>query len=59
MTVVIIMAYSNAEVLKKEIELLRDEINAYIEYPEIFKDELVEASTKIDLLINKYMDLIK
>lgn len=53
------MAYSNAEVLKKEIELLRDEINAYIEYPEIFKDELVEASTKIDLLINKYMDLIK
>lgn len=59
MTVVIFMAYNDADVLKKEIEILRDEINTYIEYPEIFKDELVEASSKIDVLINKYMDLLK
>ena len=54
-----IMADNDIEVLKKEIELLRDEINTYIEYPEIFKDELVESSSKIDRLINTYMSLIK
>lgn len=59
MTVVMIMANNDAEVLKKEIEVLRDEINTYIEYPEIFKDELVESSNKIDILINKYMNLVK
>ena len=59
MTVVIIMADKDLEVLKQEIEVLRDEINTYIEYPEIFKDELVETSSKIDELINKYIDLIK
>ncbi|MGL5312348.1 MAG: aspartyl-phosphate phosphatase Spo0E family protein [Peptostreptococcaceae bacterium] len=53
------MANKDLEVLKKEIEVLRDEINTYIEYPEIFKDELVETSNKIDELINKYMSLIK
>ncbi|MGL5345961.1 MAG: aspartyl-phosphate phosphatase Spo0E family protein [Peptostreptococcaceae bacterium] len=53
------MAYNDVEVLKKEIEVLRDEINTYIEYPDIFRDELVEASSKIDLLINKYIDLLK
>lgn len=53
------MADKDLEVLKQEIEVLRDEINTYIEYPEIFKDELVETSSKIDELINKYIDLIK
>ncbi|WP_092726862.1 aspartyl-phosphate phosphatase Spo0E family protein [Romboutsia lituseburensis] len=51
------MANSEIEALKKEIEALRDEINTYIEYPEIFKEELVDSSNKIDLLINKYMSL--
>ncbi|MCR8746150.1 aspartyl-phosphate phosphatase Spo0E family protein [Romboutsia lituseburensis] len=51
------MANSEIEALKKEIEVLRDEINTYIEYPEIFKEELVDSSNKIDLLINKYMSL--
>lgn len=58
-TVVIIMANIEMEVLKKEIEVLREEINTYIEYPDIFKDELVESSKKIDDLINKYIQLSK
>ncbi|EGT4885795.1 Spo0E family sporulation regulatory protein-aspartic acid phosphatase, partial [Clostridioides difficile] len=28
-------------------------------YPEIFQEELVESSKKIDILINKYMYLSK
>jgi len=59
MTVEIIMANKDLETLKKEIELLREEINTYMEYPEIFKDELIETSSKIDELINKYMNLSK
>ncbi len=55
--VVIIMVSSEIEALKREIEELRDEINTYIEYPEIFKEELVDSSGKIDILINKYMSL--
>ncbi|MGL4914493.1 MAG: aspartyl-phosphate phosphatase Spo0E family protein [Romboutsia sp.] len=51
------MINSELEALKKEIEILRDEINTYIEYPEIFKEELVDSSNKIDVLINKYMSL--
>lgn len=51
------MVNSEIEVLKKEIEVLRDEINTYIEYPDIFKDELVDSSNKIDILINKYISL--
>lgn len=53
------MANKEMELLKKEIELLRDEINTYIEYPDIFKDELVEASNRIDTLINNYINLSK
>lgn len=53
------MANSELEALKTEIEELRQEINTYIQYPEIFKDELVEASQRIDLLINKYITLSK
>jgi hypothetical protein len=51
------MVNSEIEALKREIEALRDEINTYIEYPEIFKEELVDSSGKIDILINKYMSL--
>ena len=43
------------EALKKEIEEVRELINTYIEYPEIFKDELIESSEKIDMLINEYI----
>ncbi|CZR98734.1 Spo0E like sporulation regulatory protein [Clostridioides difficile] len=57
--VVIIMANSELEALKNEIEAVREEINTYIEYPEIFQEELVESSKKIDILINKYMYLSK
>ncbi len=45
--------------LNKEIENLREEINTYMEYPEIFKDELVFTSNKIDDAINKYIKLKK
>lgn len=44
--------------LKKEIDALREQIHAYIEYPDIFKEELLESSNKIDVLINKYMTSI-
>lgn len=53
------MANSELETLKIEIEELRQEINTYIQYPEIFKEELIEASQKIDVLINKYIFLSK
>jgi len=53
----IIMENNKLEELRSEIESVRDEINTYIEYPEIFSEELVESSKKIDLLINKYMSL--
>lgn len=56
---VIIMTKNELETLKNEIEELRQEINTYIQYPDIFKDELIEASQKIDLLINKYITLSK
>ncbi|HSQ88759.1 aspartyl-phosphate phosphatase Spo0E family protein [Romboutsia sp.] len=51
------MVNSEIEALKKEIESLREEINTYIEYPDIFKEELVDSSNKIDILINKYISL--
>lgn len=47
------------EELKQQIEEVRDEINTYIEYPHIFETELLEASKKIDVLINKYIYLSK
>ena len=53
------MEKSELEGLKKEIEEFRELINAYIEYPEIFKDELIESSHKIDTLINVYIKLSK
>lgn len=45
--------------LKKEIETLREEVNTYIEYPDIFKEELIRSSQKIDESINKYIKLTK
>lgn len=59
MTVEKIMTDMDLEILKKQIESLREEINTYIEYPEIFKDELIETSSKIDELINKYINVAK
>ena len=43
--------------LKAEIDALREQIHTYMEYPEIFKSELLESSNKIDALINEYMSL--
>ncbi|MGL5641321.1 MAG: aspartyl-phosphate phosphatase Spo0E family protein [Paraclostridium sp.] len=51
------MTKNEMVLLKKEIETLREEINTYIEYPDIFKDELVSTSNKIDEAINKYIKL--
>ncbi|AUN13036.1 hypothetical protein JGS6364_22241 [[Clostridium] sordellii] len=51
------MTKNEMVLLKKEIETLREEINTYIEYPDIFKEELVSTSNKIDEAINKYIKL--
>mgnify|MGYP002673345175 CR=1 FL=1 len=51
------MTNNELALLKKEIEVLREEINTYIEYPDIFKQELVSTSAKIDEAINKYIQL--
>lgn len=51
------MTNNELVLLKKEIEVLREEINTYIEYPDIFKEELVSTSNKIDEAINKYIKL--
>ena len=53
------MTKNELVLLKKEIEALREEINTYIEYPDIFKDELISTSSKIDQAINKYIQLSK
>ncbi|MBP3930880.1 MAG: aspartyl-phosphate phosphatase Spo0E family protein [Peptostreptococcaceae bacterium] len=53
------MTNNDLYLLKKEIESLREEINTYIEYPDIFKEELVSTSHKIDEAINKYITLTK
>lgn len=52
---VVFMDKNELEALKKEIEEVRELINTYIQYPEIFRDELDESSKKIDLLINEYI----
>ena len=36
----------------EEINALSEQIHAYMEYPDIFKDELVASSNEIDILIN-------
>lgn len=51
------MANIELEMLKQEIDALREQMHAYMEYPEIFRDEILESSSKIDILINKYMVL--
>ena len=53
------MENNELEMIKKEIEEVREQINTYIQYPEIFEDELTEASKLIDFLINKYIYLSK
>ena len=53
------MIKSDLDKIKEEIESLREEINRYIQYPDIFKEELVETSQKIDILINEYLELSK
>ena len=51
------MANIELEILKQEIDALREQMHAYMEYPEIFRDEILESSIKTDILINKYMVL--
>lgn len=51
------MENKELEVLKEEIDALREQMHTYMEYPEIFKSELLESSNKIDELINEYMVL--
>ena len=53
------MENNELEMIKKEIEEVREQINTYIKYPEIFEEELTEASKQIDILINKYIHLSK
>ncbi|KXZ40321.1 Spo0E like sporulation regulatory protein [Alkalithermobacter thermoalcaliphilus JW-YL-7 = DSM 7308] len=45
------------EEIRREIEDLREEINRYVQYPDIFKEELESTSMKIDSLINEYLKL--
>lgn len=41
--------------IKEQIEVLREELNVFIEYPDIFSSEIEEYSDKINKLINEYM----
>ncbi|MDR1774533.1 MAG: aspartyl-phosphate phosphatase Spo0E family protein [Clostridioides sp.] len=47
------------KLLKDEIESVRSELDTYIEYPDIFQEELIISSKKINALINKYLILTK
>ena len=53
------MENKEVEMINIEIEEVREQINTYIQYPEIFEEELTEASKQIDILINKYIHLSK
>lgn len=53
------MENNELEMIKKEIEEVREQINTYIQYPDIFDEELKQASKQIDILINKYIYLSK
>ena len=57
MLIVVVLWKKRIRSTKKEIEEVRQLINTYIEYPEIFKDELADSSVKIDMLINEYIKL--
>lgn len=41
--------------IKTQIEMLREELNVFVEHPEIFSNEIKEYSEKINKLINEYM----
>ncbi len=41
--------------IKKQIDEIRQEIYNYMEYPDIFEQEIMEASNRINELINEYM----
>ncbi|MBP2026553.1 hypothetical protein J2Z35_000342 [Acetoanaerobium pronyense] len=45
------------EWLKEEIDMLRGELNLYVNYREIYKEEILKLSQKLDLLIVKHMRL--
>ena len=45
------------EWLKEEIDMLRGELNSYVNYREIYKEEILKLSQKLDLLIVKHMRL--
>lgn len=49
------MDSKDLDILKKQIEELRYELNILMKYPEIFEEEVTMCSNKIDRLINKYM----
>ena len=53
------MVNSELEMLKQEIDALREQIYAYMEYPEIFRDELLESSTSPDnIIFTSYINFI-
>lgn len=41
--------------LKEEIEVVRDELNVCMVYPDIFEDEIKVHSDNINELINEYI----
>ncbi|AHM56905.1 hypothetical protein EAL2_c16100 [Peptoclostridium acidaminophilum DSM 3953] len=49
------MRTKELKAIKKKIEELREHINRYIEYPDIFEEELLTTSRQLDKYINEYM----
>lgn len=45
------------ERIKEKIESLREDINRYVQYPDIFKEEIDATSNRMNGLINEYIRL--
>lgn len=47
------------EKLEEDIDILRNELNSYAKYREIYRDEILKISQELDILIVKHMRLKK
>lgn len=53
----VVLVEDRLERIKEKIESLREDINRYVQYPDIFKEEIDATSNRMNGLINEYIRL--
>lgn len=53
----VVLVEDKLERIKEKIESLREDINRYVQYPDIFKEEIDATSNRMNGLINEYIRL--